>query len=452
MLSIIPSELLVSILVLLDHRDLLHCSAVCRYLNETVKNTPELRYVVELVRDGMSDGPPSDLSAAERLQLLLERREKRRTLNWERSRVILPSSYAVFGYQNGAFAMAVTPNNVVGPISSILVTVFATNCQPERLVVLDNLDVAPVKGFLVDPALDLVVLLMSNAGEHSEEGCFVYLHLRSLSSSAKDAYPDCHDPIIKASLPDVYQACPLDLWAIRLQVTNDLLGLYLRRDDAVTSSVFTWDWKSGAILAALHDSASMTICDFSFISQSAFLVTVAPREEPLDDEGQYVKEASFRIYNLGDDPSGYNLASPAVIMYLPPVPVGTSLSVIPPIYWDFTAYSGPFTTLASSNCPFMTSESARIHVFDVEVIVYGSILAQFERDRPNVNRIMDFNIEASKDWELVTEPTILKKPQVFAKPVTTSLPYRQVVIPVASPECCELLLDDERLISVEAHQ
>ncbi|KAA1477300.1 hypothetical protein DENSPDRAFT_844516 [Dentipellis sp. KUC8613] len=489
-LSILPFELLLSILVLLDFRDLLHCSEVCRHLNTLVKHTVELQYIVELAVDGMSDGPPSDLSASDRLQLLLERREMRHTLSQGQSRVILPEIWAIFDYQHRALTRAIPSDDEVESIESIQVTFPATNGQPERLIVIDNFDVGPVIGFVVDPVLDLVVLLTSNAGQMSEETLYLSLHLRTLGSFAKDAHPDCRDPVIRASLSDTYQL-PLDMWAIRIRLTDDNVGLYFRREDAVASTVLIWNWKSGALLAVIDNPASLTIRDFNFISQTAFLVTVVVRRGPFEDEKECIEEISIRLYHLGSHPSSYSLASPALIMYLPsvaesPFPGGRSF------YFDFTAHSGPFTTMASPNRPFLVSESSRIHVFDLEVkspvdgysvdgllvrlvvqqktflsllnscprsgetrslaweewgppntrlyehgrgphnprrFSCSSVLAEFLPERLKISRIADFNVEASKGWELVTEPTILRRPRVFAKPVMTSLPYRQVVIP-----------------------
>ncbi|KAK7679035.1 hypothetical protein QCA50_017979 [Cerrena zonata] len=83
----IPPELLLTVLRYLGYRDILKCEAVCKYFNKAIKDSVEMQYLIELGADGMIDGArtPSSLPTAERLQLLLNRRARWRTLNWTKS-------------------------------------------------------------------------------------------------------------------------------------------------------------------------------------------------------------------------------------------------------------------------------------------------------------------------------------------------------------------------------
>ncbi|VDB85478.1 unnamed protein product [Peniophora sp. CBMAI 1063] len=67
----LPTELVTSILDLLNYRALAACSQVCKRLHVICTETITLRYAALLAASGMRDGPPGKLCTAERLQLLL---------------------------------------------------------------------------------------------------------------------------------------------------------------------------------------------------------------------------------------------------------------------------------------------------------------------------------------------------------------------------------------------
>ncbi len=109
------------------------------------------------------------------------------------------------------------------------------------------------------------------------------------------------------------------------------------------------------------------IRDFTFVLPNILLVTIIPNSEPLENDESSSRAASIRLYNLSDSALDYDLAEPALTLYLPPSGKDTPPWPDPPTYHNFDISSGPFTRSESSKCPFMTSETSRIYAFDLTI-------------------------------------------------------------------------------------
>jgi hypothetical protein len=66
----------------------------------------ELQYIIELGVDEMVDHPSSNFTTAQRLGMLIDRRQAWARLDWKRSSVFMPSIYNAYELVAGVFAMA----------------------------------------------------------------------------------------------------------------------------------------------------------------------------------------------------------------------------------------------------------------------------------------------------------------------------------------------------------
>ncbi|KAI0301219.1 hypothetical protein B0F90DRAFT_361047 [Multifurca ochricompacta] len=78
----LPTEVIVDILAILDIKELLACRSICRHLHGIISNSIVLQYHILLAASGMCDGPPSEVSTAERMAALQTYNTAWRELTW----------------------------------------------------------------------------------------------------------------------------------------------------------------------------------------------------------------------------------------------------------------------------------------------------------------------------------------------------------------------------------
>jgi hypothetical protein len=127
-------------------------------LRNVVNDCVELQYIIELAADNMIDGPrkPGTLCTAERLSLLLERRQRWRDLDWaKRVTVPIPGQCQAYELVGGSFAKAMGRN---GESNQLNTTSLPTRSKPASTILRDDLGVT-TRDFAIDPSQDLLALL-----------------------------------------------------------------------------------------------------------------------------------------------------------------------------------------------------------------------------------------------------------------------------------------------------
>lgn len=119
----------------------------------------ELQYKIELFVDGMIDGPPSSVTAAERLQMLLDRRKAWAQLQWK-ERFIVPMQGDCQAYElvGGVFAKTMSLISPVEPSRHLTASWLPSSNKEERHLVRNDLGM-DTRDFAMDPSQDLIIFL-----------------------------------------------------------------------------------------------------------------------------------------------------------------------------------------------------------------------------------------------------------------------------------------------------
>ena len=139
---------------------------ICRAFNDVIKQSLELQYKIELAADGLVDGIGVDLTTAERLALLYDRRKRWRVLDWtKRTAVSVPGACQAYELVDGVFAKSMmSGTHLYGPGSHHLnATWLPTRSQPARSLVREDIGVA-TRDFAIDPSQDLIALVDADNG------------------------------------------------------------------------------------------------------------------------------------------------------------------------------------------------------------------------------------------------------------------------------------------------
>ncbi|CCM03957.1 uncharacterized protein FIBRA_06111 [Fibroporia radiculosa] len=331
---ILPPELILEVLKLLDYRGLVLCTGVCRLFRVAIKDSAELRYKIELAADGMADGPPGMLSIAERLKLLLDRRRRWRMLDWTTAvPVPIPGACQAYELVSGVFAKSMGAAQFVGSRHLITVKLPTRTQGPTRLV-REDLGVA-TRDFAIDPSQDIMALVDSDEGY--EQGLELKVHIRTISTNEK--HPEAKGLELRAPLP-------IELGSAFTQIVDDVVGtFYWMHGPWLT----IWNWKTGEVLVCCDmDDLPPGTWDFSFLSNRAFMLTTTR------DMG------TIELYAFGGDTATRAPAHVATLQ-LPPVRLGRELQ-------QFSTHSGPFVHATTPNKPFAVSRDSRIHFM---TLLYG---------------------------------------------------------------------------------
>ncbi|KAA1479182.1 hypothetical protein DENSPDRAFT_110730 [Dentipellis sp. KUC8613] len=310
-----PVEILILILQKVDYRSLLRLSVTCRLIHSLTKTVPEIQYTIVLAAEGALDGsfdvPPT---VNERLERILHRRNRWRTLDWRRhhslripatNSILFPDPNSFFTFTQGAFITTIHNNHHY--ISSFIVTWLPKRGEAVRSLVIDNFDLPedivldnyipppphdlntdPVQQVSVYPHLDLVILLkVSRRGTHQ---VLFDLHLRSLKSAARHVHPRCtfgivHNPYLYIS------RCS---WPL-IRVLGDFVALHVCHDGDGNISV--WNWVTGDKIAEFTDKfLDKRLYDLAFISPKTLIATVSVGT--FDRETRTARSAMIWVYDL----------------------------------------------------------------------------------------------------------------------------------------------------------
>ncbi|VDB98252.1 unnamed protein product [Peniophora sp. CBMAI 1063] len=270
----LPNELLSVIALLLDHRDIVHLSMVCRRIQNVYRASKELQYIVDLGRLGYVDGPPQcPLSISERHELLLSRRRA-----WDHAMPHLTAAHPsadqsytldLAGNVYVHYAVSRNPQLVIHYLPSRACE--ATTIEvPELDVLLDSL--------AIDPSQDLLAFVEGHIDPDeplTEEGLFgtdlhgrIAVHLRSLSSPDAAAHGQAFVPILRTDCTYAFLA------GSAIHIAGSSLALFSAYPD---SFLMIWNWNSGEQLFYMDfehfDYAHLQCHGFTYLSMSAFSLT-----------------------------------------------------------------------------------------------------------------------------------------------------------------------------------
>ncbi|CAE7201387.1 unnamed protein product [Rhizoctonia solani] len=270
----LPNEVWIYILECLPVPDIIRCRLLCRKIRHVVDHTARIQYPIELFATGHVDGGSSNpLSTADRLAQLREINRGWRTLEWK-SQQSYPWNGDCPNYElaGGVFARGRSTLPDAGQLdmddvhhftAAIDVIVFPSRdgAQPvsgwshERVGIL-------VHDFTIAPEEDLVVLV-----GHRHEGAVdepIPIHLRTLSSNKPHPTATLSVLFAHPQPPDVF------ISDFTIQIYNSLLGILFWGSHAF--HLMIWDWCAGEIIVDYPAPAGIHFDDFSFLSDSSFLI------------------------------------------------------------------------------------------------------------------------------------------------------------------------------------
>ncbi|TFY57536.1 hypothetical protein EVG20_g8507 [Dentipellis fragilis] len=287
-----PLEVLILILRGLDYKSLLRCAATCRSLRSVVNTAFELQYIIALAAEGIEDDSNAP-NTGERLQILLDRRERWRALDWKphhhhlqplpASRDIMQDPTRFIDFTNSVFVK----NTVIAPIHindfSLPEDAPLDNYAP---LLVHNFNSDPVVQTYIDPDLDLLVLLKTH---NPAPDLFSYdLHLRSLQSAGRRVHPRCSFAILHETLPTPPWPRPL------ISVSGDFIALSVCH--VHVKHLRVWNWVTGRMIAQAFDNdCTSELYDLTFISPDVLIAAVSKKRfEPKTRD----RSAMIWVYDL----------------------------------------------------------------------------------------------------------------------------------------------------------
>ncbi|KAG1745446.1 uncharacterized protein EDB91DRAFT_1328202 [Suillus paluster] len=256
-LTSLPVELILKIFSTLDWRTLLVCREVCSFFRSIVEGD-QAQYDIELAVSGMMDGPPSPLTASDRLALLKERNAAWESLRWVESKDIVMMQGDIWELYGGVFAQSSTPDILH---FRRLPSKYRNIEEKTWHVALD----IHVRDFTMDPAQDLLVLI-----EHST--LLIRIHLRSLTTG--DRHRSAPQPAILVHDFDVRNTHSEHT----LKVCGNLLGTLFMSPGA-PSQLTIWDWTTGRVILT---RLGHEITTFAFLNSRFLLVGAGIEFETLN--------------------------------------------------------------------------------------------------------------------------------------------------------------------------
>ncbi len=133
---------------------------MCIAFRDIIKDSIELQYQIELAADGMVDGPhcSGSLSTAERLRLLIDRRQRWRSLDWTRKVTVeLPGVCQAYELVGGVFA-----KSMMSGAKHLVAAWLPTRDTEVQTIIREDLGF-PTRDFAIDPTQDLIALVGSEA-------------------------------------------------------------------------------------------------------------------------------------------------------------------------------------------------------------------------------------------------------------------------------------------------
>ncbi|KAF9817917.1 hypothetical protein IEO21_03111 [Rhodonia placenta] len=480
----LPVEVAVEILSYLGCQDLLSCSAVCKSLRAVVKESLELRYIIELAADGMVDVPPVPMNTADRLALLLDRRRRWRELDWiEKIPVTMPGACQAYELVGGVFAKTMGGLHMGGSYH-LNATWLPSRTQPARSLIREDLGV-PTRDFAIDPSQDLIVIVSRDDSNPADFA--IKLHLRTISTNAP--HPLAKQAGFSVPISWIHSNC-------FIQIVDDVVGMFCWVHGP---ALFIWNWHHAELLISLAGlQLPLNVWDFGFLSNRAFMIT--SMHGPVKDgkgphsfathSGPYIhkpmpgkpfeadRTARVHLMALVYDDHGprYHLFvhHRFLLSFIPakgqsnaaPIERASDLDTM-------FASQIPWDAWGPANTRFIQ----HIHQFQWLRYVHGQRVAL----PPSLStasviphctlQVLDFNVHPQRvddpvpirpvggnicpaggttgSYQLVTEPSKISSGLIFQNDVVTYLPYA-LLVRTGDFEYSGFMIDDERIVGMKA--
>ncbi|CAL1702758.1 unnamed protein product [Somion occarium] len=280
----LPTELLLQILGQLSYKDILRCRQSCKHLDTITRTDANILYKIQLGLNGLQDGPSTSLKVHDRLRILAEYQAGWDDLRFGPMRIVAMSTHGVWELVRNVLAQRNRNSLVFVQLPS------AVRGIDERLWTLDSIQ-RDIRDFAMDPTQNLLCILETSQTE-------VHIHLRTLN--AGDAHP-------LASNARISYVQEISYWSYSIRICSGYLAILFPASPV--SNLCVWNWTSGR----LHLEISGQILAYSFLtdhhivlirrhSAAELLVidlrSVSPKGTPVD-EVDYI--CSFRFPALKPD-------------------------------------------------------------------------------------------------------------------------------------------------------
>ncbi|KAF8194950.1 hypothetical protein BJ912DRAFT_159975 [Pholiota molesta] len=342
----IPPELQIQILRNLDAVSLIRCAMTCVYLNDIVKNSSELMYIIQLHLDGLEDCGTA-LPNADSVARLLERRRAWLSLEWTgRIAAEIPfSCWAdVWDLVGGAVAHV--------DEGKLEIIQLPTSKGDEGRTVRRALSGFTPLCVTMDPTQDLVVFLENVPSPPLTSNSTVAvagIHICTISSGAP--HPLASQSSLEFNGENLFGHLIEHSMDPVLQIAHNLLALSFGANE---TRILIWDWTTSELLL---DSAISFDRPFpSYMGRSAINLldsiyfVFAYADDSGDDSG------SIRLYKL--DRSVSVDKGPAIhlaTLHLPPLRAGSDIRNIAILTGPIQAHPLPCT-------PLVANDEDRLHV------------------------------------------------------------------------------------------
>ncbi|KAI6154469.1 hypothetical protein EDD17DRAFT_1490102 [Pisolithus thermaeus] len=362
----LPPELWTAIFLLMDGRTILRCSAVCHRFKDIIQASMELQYRIELVADGMVDGPPSSLTVGERLTRLRELRRSWATLQWS-SKICVPMPGPCHAYELVGGVFCKMHHSAPQPFRARHLTAawLPSALDPQgRTLVRENVGF-PTRDFAVDPSQDLIIYFKGG------EGNVFALELCVRTLSTNEAHPEARSPTLRASVL-------LPVSSAFMQIVDDIIGMWFLIEPERTH-ITLWNWKTGKVIVDQSTfCAPPKTWDVSFISSRAFFVTTAQKGgtieiftfdgDPTEPEGSSSHPLLLTRSSSAHESTASNFVTQpkSNVTHVASLHLPAILSHIRVV--NFSTHTGPFLARPPSGRPFVAANEERTHVFSLHYV------------------------------------------------------------------------------------
>ncbi|KAI0755585.1 hypothetical protein C8Q74DRAFT_1373368 [Fomes fomentarius] len=335
----LPEELAIEILRHLDLKDLLQCTAVCGRLRDTIANSVDLQYKIELAADGLTDGIRCSLSTAERLARLLELRARWRYLDWAQvAPISVPAVCQAHDMVDGVYAVSKYDDGSAHSRHFSLTWLPALGGEPGRTIERDDVGLE-ISEFALDPSQDLVAVVTVAVEDDASSWT---INLRTISNNQPH-------PQAKGSLR---ARASVHLSNGAIHICDDVIGMFARDESA--PRLIIWHWHSGMRLDCVGLDLPYRVSAFNFISNRAFMLAVA------DGSGR-IEICAFSAENAETDPTSPDLLSPRPVHFTTVTRLLLPSTVPEKFVYSIMTHSAPFVAHPIPDRPFETARGTRIH-------------------------------------------------------------------------------------------
>ncbi|KAH8099920.1 hypothetical protein BXZ70DRAFT_1065024 [Cristinia sonorae] len=267
----LPNEILEIILLGVEVQSVVRVRQVCRKFNGLICNSISIQYRIELVIDGLEDGPPGGKSISDRLETLRSRRSAWTAMQPTYERVIefqIPNAMNICPRiaTRGHFAWVAWANDSEQAHLHILQVPSVYRGIPEKEWVIeggvgngDGVSFASAECVAIEPDEDLLVVVENRDGDFTPV-------LRSLTTG------QYHPEAIESELPSM-EGVEYDV--VVVDVFQQYACVLFNGFWGDIKQVHLYNWKTGEILLYMEYMPA----GFAFVSEQYFLIAHSNRDD-----------------------------------------------------------------------------------------------------------------------------------------------------------------------------